>query len=154
MGTTKKKCATAREKPAMKKVINFIEKAGPVTIETLKRELPMSETVIYRACKNGQDEGYLTLKLEKKVGVTGRPHWTYTRTAKRYTPPAVTEKTIRNRVYKERAKERETFTSLGIFRHPQDIALFGEANPCEPKITRGRIYRQPMPTFDEELEAA
>ena len=144
----------ASEKPAMKTLINAIDKNGPATMDDLRKLLPMSDTVISRACKNGQDDGYLIRKLVKRAGTCGRRHWTYQRTAKPYVAPQVSAKTLLNRAYLERVKQRAEGPVIEPFRHWQDVALFGEPKPCESKAAQGRIYRQPMLVTDDELEAA
>jgi hypothetical protein len=119
----------------LKTVINFIDRNGPSTLAQLKGLLRISESAIYFACLKGQEEGYLTLEMEKKVGVRGRRHAVYHRTAKHYGHLAVAE--------------------ITPFRHPDDIALFGAyAKPFEPTMTTGRIYRQEMTVTDDELECA
>ena len=144
----------AAEKPAMKTLISAIDKHGPATMDDLRKLLPMSDTVISRACKNGQDDGYLIRKLEKKAGACGRRHWTYQRTAKPYVAPQVSAKTMLNRMYLERAKEREACV-VTTLRHWQDVALFGQyPTPFESTITTGRVYRQLMTVTDDEMEAA
>lgn len=146
-----------QEKPAMKSVVDLIGKHGSPEMEQLKQMLPMSETAIYKSCKNGIDAGYLRVHREKKPGVCGRRHCTYTRTDKPYMAPKVCEKTMKNRMYRERALVTNQTSSATVvpFRHWMDSALFGAYSaPFEPTITEGRVYRQPMNTFDEEELAA
>lgn len=146
-----------REKPSMKTVIDLIGKHGSLETEQLKRLLPMSETAIYKSCKNGIDEGYLRVDRAKKPGVCGRRHCIYTRTDKPYVAPQVCHKTIVNRIYRERmlTMEKAPANTVIPFRHWMDAALFGSyPRPIEPQIKTGRIYQQPMNARDDEMEEA
>lgn len=150
----------AREKPSLKVLIDVIAKHGPVEMNRLLELLPISHTPIYRMCKFATEQGYLSAERIKKEGVCGRRHLTYTRTAKRYTPPAPAPKTLLNRMYKERAREaakaaKALDEAVKPFRHWQDSLLFGAyPKPYEPKIRIGRVYKQSMEVTDDELEAA
>ncbi|WP_144156529.1 hypothetical protein [Paraburkholderia sp. BCC1885] len=144
-----------REKPSLKIVIDTIAQHGPSDIEQLIGMLPMSHTPIYKLCKLATEQGYLSSERIKKEGVCGRRHLTYTRTEKPYAPPKVSEKTLRNRRGKERARMKaERMNGIAQpFRHWQDALLFGSyPKSFEPTLVAGRIFKQSMEVTEDELE--
>lgn len=147
---------TLREKPTMKLVIELIALSGPADVGFLLTKLSMSESVIYKACKQGVREGYLRERLIKTAGICGRRRIAYVRTKKKYGDPVFTEKALirKQRLQREKEKVKAPSRSASPFRHWQDELLFGPyAKPFKPQFVLGRIFRQSMSIADDELEA-
>lgn len=145
-----------REKPTIKTVIETIEQhGGQMQTAELKAALgEMSETSIYRGCKDGIDEGYLTLqRVKRNSHETGRKQCVYVRTKKLYEAPKLAAKTLRTRDSKWRKKSLdEQSAEILPFRHWQDALLFGAyGKPYKPAAVTGRIYSKMR---EDDLEEA
>lgn len=146
-----------REKPSVTTILAIIEQHGSMQTEQLEQLVDLSKTAIYKACKNAVDQGYLVQRKVKETQGVGRKRCAFARTAKPYESPAVTDKAMQKRLYRQRMKELRQQLNAAVtpFRHWQDVLLFGAcAIPVEPKIKAGRVYKADMEVTDDELEAA
>jgi predicted transcriptional regulator len=146
-----------REKPSLKTILAIIEEHGSMQTEQLEQLVDLSKTAIYKACKVAVEEGYLVQRKVKETQGVGRKRCTFARTKKPYQSPAVSDKALQKRLYRQRMKElrKQLNAAVTPFRHWQDVLLFGAcAIPAEPQIKAGRVYKQDMTVREDELEAA
>jgi predicted ArsR family transcriptional regulator len=126
------------DRPAVRRIIEAIEKYGPMSTDELAKRLGVTKEPVRAACEKGRDMGYLTSTLVEVENGPGRKS-IHSRTEKIYQPhkrPMTAKERARRDAQNQRAKEaaieenekRAKFDGPFVpFRHPFDELFYGEA---------------------------